>query len=67
MDAPSLHGGTIRVLAGFAARLALDDNTRDTNPRPRVDGNSDRRRRPSGYRISIEDVVAVGGSQSKSW
>ena len=62
MDAPSLHGGTIRVLAGFAARLALDDNTRDTNPRPRVDSNSDCRSRPSsGYRIGIEDVVAVGG------
>ena len=62
MDAPSLHGGTIRVLAGFAARLALDDNTRDTNPRPGVDSNSDRRSQPSsGYGIGIEDVVAVGG------
>ena len=62
MDAPSLRGGTIRVLAGFAARLALDANTRDTNPRPRVDGNSDCQSRPSsGYRIGIEDVVAVGG------
>ena len=61
MDTPSLHGGTMRVLARFAVHLAPCDNARGTNPKPRVDGNADRRSRPSStYRVGIEDVVAVG-------
>ena len=64
MDAPSAHGRTLRALAGFAARLELDDNTRRTNPRPGADANRDCCSRPSsGDEIGLEDMVATGGLQ----
>ena len=64
VDGPTLHGRTLRALAGFAARLELDDNTRGTNPRPGADANRDCcSRSSSGDKIGLEDVVATGGVQ----
>ena len=64
VDAPTLHGRTMRAFAGLAALLALDDNALGTNPRPGPDGNRDCcSRSSSGKMIGPEAVVAVGGLQ----